>query len=95
MMAKSKESALALLERTRKDYLLEARAAARKIAYMTQVPISVDDVRAICPPPETIDPRVMGAIFNRADWEPVEFINSHRHTCHNRPIRLFALRPGS
>jgi len=44
------------------------------------------------PPPESIDPRVMGAIFNRSDWEAVEFVNSHRRTCHKRPIRRFVPR---
>ena len=93
-MTDSRESALALLERTRKDYLAKARRVAAQIAYTTQQPVCVDDVRALCPPPESIDPRVMGAIFNRSDWEAVEFINSHRRTCHKRPIRRFVLRDG-
>ena len=63
-MTDSRESALALLERTRKDYLAKARSVAAQIAYTTQQPVCVDDVRALCPPPESIDPRVMGAIFN-------------------------------
>ena len=91
-MTDSRESALALLERTRKDYLAKARSVAAQIAYTTQQPVCVDDVRALCPPPPEIDPRVMGAIFNRSDWEAVEFVNSHRATCHKRPIRRFVPR---
>lgn len=88
-----KESALRVLEATRKEYLEEARMAARKIALSSESKTcTVDEVREVCPPPKDIDGRVMGAIFNSKDWEMVGFERSKRKTCHKRPISRFALK---
>jgi hypothetical protein len=49
-------------------------------------------VRAICPPPDDVDPRVMGAVFKRSEWELIRHQRSTRSTCHNRPVGVFRLR---
>lgn len=85
------EDWLSLLETHRPDYLSEARDAARRL--LSERPsITINDVRAVCPPPADIDPRVMGAVFRHADFEPTgEFVLSSRTTCHRRPIQKFRL----
>ena len=80
---------LALLEEHRPDYLTLARDAARKLL-SERDSITINDVRAVCPPPSDIDPRVMGAVFRHADFEATgEFVLSSRTTCHRRPIQKF------
>ena len=87
----SKDEAIDLLEKYRREFLYLARGIARRLAADGRA-ITVDDVRKVCPPPDNIDPRVMGAVFRQADWEPTGFVNSARKTCHKRPVRLFVLK---
>jgi hypothetical protein len=85
------EDWLSLLETHRPDYLSEARDAARKLLSERES-ITIDHVREVCPPPKGIDPRVMGAVFKHADFEPTgEYVQSGRNTCHRRPIMRFKL----
>ena len=80
-----------VFELTRKGYLDMARDVARKLLE-TQESITVNDVRDICPPPKSFDPRVMGALFSHKDFTSTgEFVNSKRSTCHRRPIQKFTL----
>lgn len=88
---KSKQQALDLLEEVRKEYLEEARVAAKQIAMEGNGTCTVDQVRDVCPPPQEIDGRVMGAIFNNQDWEHAGYERSNRVTCHKRPISRFRL----
>jgi hypothetical protein len=78
---------MASFEERRAEYLEAARHAAWMLFWRFQAPVTVDDVRHVCPPPEDIDPRVMGAVF--VNWIPVGWTNSRRRTCHGRPIRRF------
>ena len=87
-MTASKQEALDLLELHRKEWLAEARATAAFYADL-HGSVTVDDVRALCPIPEGIDGRVMGAVFNTKEWKAGPFINSRRRACHRRPIRVF------
>lgn len=82
-----KQSALTALEEARADYVTAARSFLERHPIGTR--LTVDDVRRACPVPEGIDPRVMGAVFKSPCWEPVQFTNSARRTCHKRPIRIF------
>lgn len=82
---------LPLFEANRSVWLAQARVAALKLGRQGRV-VTIDDVRRVCPPPAGIDPRVMGAVFTRSDWEAVGFVNSTRTACHKRPVRLFILR---
>jgi hypothetical protein len=89
----TKEEALELLERTRADYLSRARYAAMRLYQRTGNPVCVDDVRRVVPPPASVDPRVMGAIFSGKQWLAVGFTVAKGH-CHARPIRMFVPAPG-
>lgn len=84
----TKDEALDALEIARAEYLAKARLCALRLTRKRDT-ITVDDVREKCPPPEDIDPRVMGAIFAGAEWEAVGFVNSARRACHRRPVRMF------
>lgn len=83
----ARDEALALFEIHRAEWLAAARHAALRLYRQSGRPITIDEVRGVCPPPEGIDPRVMGAVFT--GWVAVGFVNSRRRMCHGRPIRLF------
>lgn len=82
-----RDEAMALFEAHRAEWLATARHAALRLYRRMARPITIDDVRAVCPPPAVYDPRVMGAVFT--GWIPVGYTNSRRRACHGRPIRLF------
>lgn len=88
----SRDQALTGLEEARMEYLAHARSVAESYARMGDGTCTVDDVRRVLPPPEGMDPRVMGAVFTRKDWELVGYKSSHRRECHGRPIARFRLR---
>jgi len=92
-MSQFEQLVLPLYETFRKDWLVMARAAARQLGQGGQ-PITVDMVRAKCPPPDSIDPRVMGAIFTRKEWENCGYIRGYRSASHGRPVATFRLRAG-
>lgn len=85
----SRDAALALLEQTRKAYLVEARRVAITIALEGNGTCTVNQVRDVCPPPKQCDGRVMGAIFNTQDWVHDGYLRSSRAACHHRPISRF------
>jgi hypothetical protein len=39
-----------------------------------------------------VDPRVMGAVFRRCEFERVAYRQSRRSRCHFRPVAVFQLR---
>jgi hypothetical protein len=82
---------LPLFEVFRGDWLTEARAVARKLCQQ-HGSATINQVRAICPPPKDADPRVCGAVFHRREFESIGYENSDRRACHGRPISRFRLR---
>jgi hypothetical protein len=83
---------LPLFEEHRADWLAEARATAVSLAIQRGT-VTIDDVRDHCPPPDDVDPRVMGAVFRTSDFESTgRHVRSVRRTCHNRPVMVFKLR---
>lgn len=86
-----KETHFDLLERTRGEYLETARACARKLL-KKQTYVTVNDIRKACPPPEDVDPRVMGAIFAPSEFESLGAVRSDRTECHGRDIKRFRLK---
>jgi hypothetical protein len=78
-------------ELSRAQWLAQARSAAWKLG-QSGCTVTVNDVRAVCPPPANADPRVMGAVFTKSVWERVAIVNSDRGACHGRPIAAFRLR---
>lgn len=85
------QAILPLFELTRADWLATARNVARYIASQ-KGEVTIDDIRAVWPPPENVDPRVMGAVFRTAEFIPIGYRKSKRKTCHNRPIAVFKCR---
>ncbi|PPC84760.1 MAG: hypothetical protein CTY35_00115 [Methylotenera sp.] len=86
------EAALAMRQH-RSLYIAMARKSAIEIASArADRSVTIDDVRELCPPPDDIDPRVMGAIFTeKGVWESMGYVKSTRKTCHHRPIQRFQL----
>jgi hypothetical protein len=80
-----------IFEEYRAAWLERAREAARCLGADGRV-VTIDDVRAVCPPPEGDDPRVMGAVFRTKHWECLGYARSARTTCHNRPIGIYRLK---
>ena len=79
-----------LFEKSSKEFLSEARSIARLLA-LKNGSVTVDDVRNICPPPNGVDPRVMGAVLKSKDFICVGHRKSGRGECHHRPIGVFKL----
>ena len=88
MTFETKEDAFDALEQARAEWLAKARATAETLGRLKGV-VTVDDVRAECPPPAAVDPRVMGAIFRGDQWEADGYVRSTRRECHKRPIAQF------
>jgi len=91
------DNVLPLFEDAREDFLTKARSVAISIAKRDPKGIcTIDMVRAECPPPPDVDPRVMGAVFQcRYDtdpWEKIGFVSSKRKACHGRPVSVFQLK---
>lgn len=74
-----------------RDWLERARNVALLMGREGGV-VTIDMVRAICPPPPDADPRIMGAVMTRRLWERVGYESSVRATCHHRPVARFKLR---
>ena len=77
------------LEQVRAAYLESARFAAERLSHGGKKNITINDVRDICPPPPSIDPRTLGAVFRRKEdkWQVVGYERSKR--AHMRPISVF------
>jgi hypothetical protein len=85
----SKQAALDLFEKTRLEFLQNCRWIAIRIAKEHGGYVNIDDVREQVTTPENVDPRVYGAVFNRADFEKVGYLQTTRKTSHARPIANF------
>jgi hypothetical protein len=72
-------------------WVQSARAVARRIA-AERGQVTIDDVRAVCPPPDGADPRIMGSVFTAGEFRQVGRVNSSRRQCHGRSIAVFALK---
>jgi hypothetical protein len=73
------------------DWLTGARDTARRIARQNGT-VTIDEVREFCPPPDGVDPRVMGAVMQPREFELVKLVESRRKVCHGRYIGQFKLR---
>jgi hypothetical protein len=93
-MTQFEQYVLPIFEQHRADWLASARSVARLMG-MDGTPITIDMVRAKCPPPRGVDPRVMGAVFKRSEWENCGYVRGFRTASHARPVALFKLRNAS
>lgn len=79
-------------EETRGDWLAKARAAAEVLAAQ-RGEITIEDVRAVCPPPDEVDPRVMGAVLRTGRvFQKVGYRTSDRPESTGRQIAIFKLK---
>jgi hypothetical protein len=82
---------LPLFEKHRSKWLTDARAVAHKLGKARPF-VTIDMVRDIFPPPSDVDPRVMGAVFTKTEWERIGYTSGNRKVSHARPISKFRLR---
>ena len=77
------------LEEVRAAYLEQARFAADQLYHSGKKEITINDVREVCPPPDSIDPRALGAVFKGKEgkWRVIRYEPSKR--AHMRPIAVF------
>ena len=87
----SKEAAFEAYQENRPDWLAQARWHAETLIRQKGW-TTVDEVRRVCPPPASADPRIMGAIFAPKRFIKLGDENSKRTVCHKRPIARFGLR---
>jgi len=80
------------LRTSKAQWLEQARSLAREIA-TTQGWVSVDCIRARMAPPADTDPRIMGAVLRRSEFELLKYVQSTRAVSHKRPIAVFVLKP--
>lgn len=85
------DNVLGLFEKHRAEWLAKARDVARKLGESGRI-VTIDDVRDLCPPPGEVDPRVMGAVFLRKEWERCGYTSGKRMTSHARPVSQFKLK---
>lgn len=89
-MSQFEQKVLPLFEASRADWLAAARRVALDHA-KKHGQVTIDDVRNLCPPPDDIDPRVMGAVLAGKLFRKIGYQNSSRSDCHGRPIGVFAV----
>ena len=89
-----KEAVFDVLEITRTEFLVKARATARRYA-LNHGTVTIDDVRRFTPLPTGMSPNVFGAVFRSRQWECVGFEPSTRVSAHARTIRRYRLRATS
>ena len=88
-----RDAALTLLEVRRSLWLESARFYALLIARHNRKRfVCADDIHQVCPIPEGVDPRVMGAVFKIPELVPDGYVQTKRACAHARPIRRFVLK---
>lgn len=85
-----KEAVFDVLEITRTEFLVKARATARRHA-LNHGTVTIDDVRWLTPLPDGMSPNVFGAVFRGNEWECVGFEASTRVLARARTIRRYRL----
>lgn len=86
------QAVLPIQEEQHGPWIDRARETALRLVRKYGV-VTIDDVRDHCPPPEGIDPRVMGAVFKpKRMWECVDYRKSWRRENHSRPIGIWKLK---
>jgi hypothetical protein len=73
------------------QWLEQARTLARQIA-KKQGWVSVDCIRTYMAPPPDADPRIMGAVLRRSEFDVLKYVQSTRAVSHKRPIAVFVLK---
>ena len=90
MKTETKEEALELLKKTRREFLAKCRQTAFDVCRQ-KGEVTIDDVRKVNPLPEGMDGRVYGAVFD-SNFTLVGYTRTKRRTSHNRNIGIFKIR---
>ncbi len=76
-----------LQEQTNAELVEKLRKAAKDLAARMPDGITSDDIFEVCEIPANVDRRIMGAVFNKNEWEHVGWVASRRKINHGRPVR--------
>lgn len=88
-----RDASLSLFEIHREDVVQALRDRAGTLWYLWRKPLSVNDVRPVLAEiGYTGDPRILGAVFTKADWRPVGWVTVAGGKAHARPVRTFVPR---
>lgn len=88
------EGVMATFDETRGPWLNQARAAAKRLAASNGT-VTIDQVRDVCPPPDDVDPRVMGAVLRTGkDFVRIGYCTADRPESTGRQIAIFRLAGG-
>lgn len=86
-----RDSALALLEAKRQDWIIEARAIARRIAEIKGC-VTINDVREAIAMPDDFHPNTWGAVMKDRAFKAVGFDQAHHPAAHARVVRIYRLQ---
>jgi hypothetical protein len=92
MIANTKQQAMNLFERERAEYLAHCRDVAERL-YNLHGPISIDQVREQCPPPEMFNAKVLGAVFLTEKWQKRGYEPTKIKSSHGRLVAIWELKP--
>jgi hypothetical protein len=56
--------------------------------------VSINDVRAVLPPPPGVSPSVFGAVFRDRRFTPIGYTQATHPQAHARAVRTYALKQG-
>ncbi len=76
-----------LQEQTNAELVEKLRKAAKDLAARMPDGITSDDIMDMVDIPVSVDRRIMGAVFNKNEWEHVGWVPTRRREAHGRPIR--------
>jgi len=80
------------LEMRRRAYIERARRYAVEHARRWGV-VSINHVRAGCPPPADVPPAALGAVFRERNvWQVVSFCLAEHPAAHARVVRVYKLK---
>lgn len=86
----AKNSALNLLESTRRAWVERCRRVADEIWEATRTPITVNMLRERCgAPPGGEDPRAFGCLLRKPRWKCIGYVESGRVVSHGRRVAEF------
>jgi hypothetical protein len=85
-----KDQALDALEDRHRDWVLNARDVAVKVA-LDFGSVSINDVRPRCPLPDGAHPSLYGAIFRTPVLRPAGYVVAFHRESHGRVVRSYKL----
>lgn len=88
----NKQQAMDLFEIQRQAYLSHCRDIAERL-YNLYGPLTIDQVREQCPPPQIFNAKVLGAVFNTEKWQKRGYEPTKIKSSHGRLVAIWELKP--